>query len=70
MNVDKLYNQFNRLRPNPYGTIKHDGDKLKPNQKCPCGSGKKYKKCCQQRLELIAKIRGSNVVTQKEVMSK
>jgi len=22
------------------------GPKVKPNDKCPCGSGKKYKKCC------------------------
>ena len=21
--------------------------KIKPNAKCPCGSGKKYKKCCR-----------------------
>ncbi|MBN1408877.1 MAG: SEC-C domain-containing protein, partial [Calditrichaceae bacterium] len=20
--------------------------KIKPNEKCPCGSGKKFKKCC------------------------
>ncbi len=26
--------------------IKHEGPKLKPNDPCPCGSGKKYKKCC------------------------
>jgi len=22
------------------------GDKVRPNDQCPCGSGKKYKKCC------------------------
>ena len=22
-------------------------DKIKRNEKCPCGSGKKYKKCCK-----------------------
>ena len=22
------------------------GKKVKPNEPCPCGSGKKYKKCC------------------------
>jgi hypothetical protein len=26
---------------------KVDKGKVKPNQKCPCGSGKKYKKCCK-----------------------
>ena len=24
-----------------------DGKKIKPNERCPCGSGKKYKKCCK-----------------------
>ena len=27
-------------------TIKRDGDKIGRNAPCPCGSGKKYKKCC------------------------
>ena len=27
-------------------TVKHDGDKVGRNDPCPCGSGKKYKKCC------------------------
>lgn len=26
--------------------VKRDGDKIYPNDPCPCGSGKKYKKCC------------------------
>lgn len=25
-----------------------DGKKIKPNERCPCGSGKKYKKCCKK----------------------
>ena len=25
--------------------------KIKPNEKCICGSGKKYKKCCRQKVE-------------------
>ena len=25
---------------------KREGDKIYPNDPCPCGSGKKYKKCC------------------------
>ena len=28
------------------GTFRHEGEKVKPNDPCPCGSGKKYKKCC------------------------
>ena len=27
-------------------TVKRDGDKIGRNAECPCGSGKKYKKCC------------------------
>ncbi len=30
----------------PAGTIVNAQPKTKPNQPCPCGSGKKYKKCC------------------------
>lgn len=26
--------------------VKRDGAKVYPNDPCPCGSGKKYKKCC------------------------
>ena len=28
------------------GTVRREGHKIYPNDKCPCGSGKKYKKCC------------------------
>ena len=28
------------------GTVKREGTKVYPNDPCPCGSGKKYKKCC------------------------
>lgn len=24
--------------------------RISPNEKCPCGSGKKYKKCCAARI--------------------
>ena len=27
-------------------TVRRVGEKIKPNDPCPCGSGKKYKKCC------------------------
>lgn len=30
-------------------TIKYDTKKVFPNDPCPCGSGKKYKKCCGAR---------------------
>ena len=36
--------------PHPMGRpntpIKRDHEKIGPNAPCPCGSGKKYKKCC------------------------
>jgi preprotein translocase subunit SecA len=34
-----------RLRPQ---TFKNQGEKIGRNDLCPCGSGKKFKKCCQQ----------------------
>jgi len=27
-------------------TVKREGKKIGRNAPCPCGSGKKYKKCC------------------------
>ncbi len=30
----------------PKKPVKRDGDKVYPNDPCPCGSGKKYKNCC------------------------
>jgi preprotein translocase subunit SecA len=29
----------------PDQTVKREGDKIGRNSPCPCGSGKKYKKC-------------------------
>jgi preprotein translocase subunit SecA len=29
--------------------FRRQGKKIKPNEPCPCGSGKKYKKCCGKR---------------------
>jgi len=31
------------------GTVRHEGPKVGRNDPCPCGSGKKYKKCCGQK---------------------
>ena len=28
------------------GTVRRESHKIYPNDPCPCGSGKKYKKCC------------------------
>ncbi len=30
----------------PVQTVRRKTKKIKPNEPCPCGSGKKYKKCC------------------------
>lgn len=30
----------------PFPTVKREEKKVYPNDPCPCGSGKKYKKCC------------------------
>jgi len=30
--------------------IRREGPKLSPNAPCPCGSGKKWKKCCRLKL--------------------
>jgi SEC-C motif-containing protein len=47
--------QFNRLNGIWYytdgkivtpGTVRHESPKVGRNDPCPCGSGKKYKKCC------------------------
>jgi hypothetical protein len=37
------------IHRNTAGKLKdaNTGEKLKPNSSCPCGSGKKYKKCCK-----------------------
>ncbi len=29
------------------GTVRHEGAKVGQNEACPCGSGKKYKRCCR-----------------------
>jgi len=30
----------------PTHTLRTEGRRIGPNERCPCGSGKKYKKCC------------------------
>jgi preprotein translocase subunit SecA len=30
----------------PTHTIRAEERRIMPNDRCPCGSGKKYKKCC------------------------
>jgi hypothetical protein len=40
--IDELNNTF--LASNQYQSVRHE--KIGRNEPCPCGSGKKYKKCC------------------------
>ena len=35
--------------PPPLLLPKKTKKKIKPNEKCPCGSGRKYKKCCKNK---------------------
>ena len=35
--------------PEPAETIRSDGKQVGRNDPCPCGSGKKYKKCCGKK---------------------
>ncbi|BHH83893.1 preprotein translocase subunit SecA [Desulforhopalus sp. 52FAK] len=39
-------NQINANKQTTVSTVKRDGDKVGRNADCPCGSGKKYKRCC------------------------
>ncbi|MCR5251729.1 MAG: SEC-C domain-containing protein [Lachnospiraceae bacterium] len=38
---DELYKEAKKA-----GTVVHEMPKVYPNDPCPCGSGKKFKKCC------------------------
>jgi len=40
---DEMLKAQQNLKPKPIKNTK----KIGPNEKCPCGSGKKYKKCCR-----------------------
>ena len=35
--------------PPPIPPIRREGPKIGRNDPCPCGSGKKYKKCCMDK---------------------
>ncbi len=47
---DKIYDKEKQkelfLEQKKSNTIKRSGKKVMPNDPCPCGSGKKHKKCC------------------------
>jgi hypothetical protein len=39
--------------PQPQLTVRHEGPRVGRNDPCPCGSGKKYKKCCMRNSDLL-----------------
>jgi preprotein translocase subunit SecA len=43
--VEGRANEEGKAEPVAKGTVRNDGPKVKRNEPCPCGSGKKYKKC-------------------------
>ena len=45
-NLPAIYKFWVPLRKGPVQTLKRDEPKVGRNDDCPCGSGKKYKKCC------------------------
>jgi len=51
-NAREIYVYWSKLRQQesinqvPHSTFRHDTPKISRNDSCPCGSGKKYKKCC------------------------
>ena len=44
--LDDLYNELKKYRPQPALQVINKGPKVGRNDPCPCGSGKKFKKCC------------------------
>jgi uncharacterized protein len=45
-NLPAIHKFWLTRRKAPTGTVKRDEPKVGRNDDCPCGSGKKYKKCC------------------------
>ncbi|MEO7496563.1 MAG: UPF0149 family protein [Massilia sp.] len=45
-NLPAIHKFWIPLRKAAVETVKRDGPKVGRNDDCPCGSGKKYKKCC------------------------
>lgn len=45
MNEDEIFYEF--TAPKQIPVVKEK--KIYPNDPCPCGSGKKYKKCCGKK---------------------
>ena len=39
----------------PKDYVLHADEKISRNAKCPCGSGRKYKRCCLLELEMLTR---------------
>ena len=44
--VQRLYHHFRKQRRQPVQTFVRDTPRVGRNDPCPCGSGRKYKRCC------------------------
>ena len=44
--AEVLLNSAAKYVPVDYGTIRNETPRIGRNESCPCGSGKKFKKCC------------------------
>jgi uncharacterized protein YchJ len=56
-----LQTQGNARNSRRWGTLQKVGQPVKRNAACPCGSGRKFKKCClpkcQKQIEVIEQAR-------------
>jgi uncharacterized protein len=46
MNINKYFEPHRRMTAKAGNTFKRDTPKVGRNEPCPCGSGRKYKRCC------------------------
>ena len=47
--LEKLQERIDVMKETRVQQVIRKGQKIHRNDPCPCGSGKKYKKCCGQR---------------------
>ena len=50
--VDYIEYEVQRIRSESISKILAEKGRIRRNDMCPCGSGKKYKKCCMRNIEL------------------
>ena len=47
---NRLYQELKEIVSTPYGALLYKADR---NSACPCGSGKKYKNCCEKYRQIV-----------------